>query len=179
MHIDAYDYSEYRPSYVEHDLLMDRKEREITLMKLGYTRADLANATRQSLKEKKKRRQTVDNLSVAYMEEKVEGIKKSLRRNVLRKKGTKSMYKDWKKIEKNNGICKTHSDDQDTWHMAQSILVLGKEDSERSGGSDKAPNMVTTEGDEDALSQSIGEEPNEDEFHASYPSFKSKSFMRA
>ena len=72
MHVDTYDYSEYRPSYNEYDLLMDRKEREITLMKLGYTRADLANATRQSLKEKKKRRQTVDNLSVAYVEEKVE-----------------------------------------------------------------------------------------------------------
>lgn len=160
----------HRPSYFEHDLLVDRIERENTLMKLGYTRAELAAATRQNLKDKKKRRQTADNLNVAYMEEKVEGVKKSLRRNFMFKKGTKAMYKDWKKVVKTHGIDESqhhylgrrHSDEDATdFNRAQSVLVLGSS----GGGSGKKtpPSNLRTLEEDDVLSQSTGEETVEED----------------
>lgn len=110
-----------RPQVHEFDLLMDRTEREQTLLDLGYTKAEIAAATRQTLKDKKKRRQTADNLSACFMEEKVEGMKKSLRRRLLLKKGTKAMYKDWKKKDR------AEVDSLGRVPRGHSILVLGSE----------------------------------------------------
>lgn len=108
----------------EIDLLMDRAEREQTLLDLGYTKAEIAAATRQTLRAKKKRRQTADNLHTIYIEEKVEGIKKSFRRNLFQKKGTKSLYKDWRK----SGDANMATQRAQRHH---SILVLSREGTRR------------------------------------------------
>lgn len=143
-----------RPQIYESELIIDRAEREQTLLDLGYTKAEIAAATRQTLKDKRKRRRTADNLGSAYMEEKVEGFKKSLRRNFLLKKGTKKIYKDWKKVAESSVVAQDHHQgllrgpEQDTWHRTQSILVLGNSVCSGSTG---------TELGDDILSQSTGE----------------------
>ena len=82
------------------DLLMDRTEREQTLLDLGYSTSEIAAATRQTLRDKKKRRQTTDNLgATTFVEEMMEGFRKSIRRRLLLKKGTKALYKDWKEVD--------------------------------------------------------------------------------
>lgn len=111
----------------KYELLMDRYEREQTLLDLGYTKSEIAVATRQTLEDKRRRRQTVDNLVMSYVEEKVEGFKKSIRRHLLKKKSTKKMYKDWKKAVEIN---KPTSYSLSAWHQARLILVLSREDSE-------------------------------------------------
>jgi len=79
------------------DLVLYRWEREDFLLKAGYTRQELAERVRISNKTKLKRNQTVNNLQVAFIEEGVETVRRTLRRWVLKKDRTRHMYDKWKK----------------------------------------------------------------------------------
>jgi hypothetical protein len=62
-------------------------------------------------KVKNKRRQTVHNLPVAFMEERVEVVRRTLRRWMWKKERTRYMYEDWKK--KNVGEVRTTQDSKE------------------------------------------------------------------
>ena len=79
------------------DLVLHRFEREAILLNTGYTRQDLADSVRAVNKVKNKRRQTVHNLPVAFVEERVEAVKRTARRWMWKKERTRHMYDDWKK----------------------------------------------------------------------------------
>mmetsp|Transcript_14200 Transcript_14200/g.30330 ORF Transcript_14200/g.30330 Transcript_14200/m.30330 type:complete len:870 (+) Transcript_14200:422-3031(+) len=85
------------------DLVLHRSEREAILLNTGYTRQDLAESVRSLNKVKNKRRQTVHNLPVAFVEERVEVVKKTVRRWMWKKERTRYMYEDWKKKDGANG----------------------------------------------------------------------------
>ena len=84
------------------DLVLHRYEREAILLNTGYTRQDLADSVRAINKVKNKRRQTVHNLPVAFVEERVEVAKRTLKRWLGKKERTRHMYEDWKKKNGNN-----------------------------------------------------------------------------
>lgn len=84
------------------DLVLHRFEREAILLNTGYTRQDLAESVRGITKVKNRRRQTVHNLPVAWVEERIEGCRRTLRRWVLNKDRTRSMYDEWKRNEMSN-----------------------------------------------------------------------------
>lgn len=77
------------------DLVLHRCEREFILLKTGYTRQDMVDSVRALNKAKNKRRQTVHNLPVAFVEEGMEVMKRTLRRWILNKKHTRHMYEEW------------------------------------------------------------------------------------
>jgi hypothetical protein len=79
------------------DLVLHRFEREAILLNTGYTRQDLADSVRSLNKVKNKRRQTVHNLPVAFVEERVEVVKRTARRWMWKKERTRHMYDEWKK----------------------------------------------------------------------------------
>lgn len=79
------------------ELVLHRFEREAILFNTGYMRQDIADSIRAMNKVKNKRRQTVHNLPVAFIEERTEVVKKTLKRWLLKKQRTRSMYDDWKK----------------------------------------------------------------------------------
>lgn len=79
------------------DLVLHRSEREATLLKLGYTGQDIAESVRTLNKAKKRQRRTVQNLPVAFLEEKVEGVRKTLRRWLLKKERSTHLYDEWKR----------------------------------------------------------------------------------
>jgi hypothetical protein len=79
------------------DLVLHRFEREAILANTGYTRQDIADSVRALNKVKNKRRQTVHNLPVAFIEERTEVVKRTLKRWLLKKQRTRSMYDDWKR----------------------------------------------------------------------------------
>jgi len=58
------------------DLVLSRERREAILMRVGYSRAELAERIRKNVKVKNQRRQTVNNLSVAKAEEVAEIVKR-------------------------------------------------------------------------------------------------------
>lgn len=78
------------------DLVLQRFEREAILLNTGFSRQDLAESVRSTNKVKNKRRQTVHNLPVAFVEERLEALTKCLKRWVLKKERTRHMYDDWK-----------------------------------------------------------------------------------
>eukprot|EP00985_Skeletonema_marinoi_P013324 scaffold6578_cov141-Skeletonema_marinoi.AAC.22 len=82
------------------DLVLHRTERESILMKMGYTQSDLAEAVRRLNKAKSRRRQTVHNLPVMFLEEKAESCKRSVGRLFLNRQRTRHMYDEWKKSDK-------------------------------------------------------------------------------
>lgn len=79
------------------ELVLHRCEREAMLLKAGYTRKDIVDSVRALNKAKSKRRQTVHNLPVAFVDERLEVVKRTLRRWILNKKRTRHMYEEWKK----------------------------------------------------------------------------------
>jgi hypothetical protein len=79
------------------DLVLHRWEREFILLKTGYTRQDMVDSVRALNKAKNKRRQTVHNLPVAFVEERLEVMKRTLRRWIRNKKHTRHMYEEWKR----------------------------------------------------------------------------------
>jgi len=95
---ELYGGPEIRP--LDIDLVLHRSERESILMKMGYTQQDLAEAVRRLNKAKSKRRQTVHNLPVTFLEEKAESFKRSVGRLFLNRQRTRHMYDDWKKGDK-------------------------------------------------------------------------------
>ena len=81
------------------DLVLYRWEREVILLKAGYTRQDLAEGVRTTARARYRRRRTVDNLPAAVVEEGVESARRSLRRWLGRKQRTRHLYDEWKKRE--------------------------------------------------------------------------------
>lgn len=81
------------------DLVLHRVERVAILLNTGYTRQDLAESIRASNRVKNKRRQTVHNLPVAFVEERMEVVMRTLRRWVGKRQRTRHMYEEWKKRE--------------------------------------------------------------------------------
>ncbi|KAL3816441.1 hypothetical protein ACHAXA_000091 [Cyclostephanos tholiformis] len=79
------------------ELVLHRCEREAMLMKVGYTRKDIVDSVRALNKAKSKRRQTVHNLPVSFVDERLEVVKRTLRRWILNKKRTRHMYEEWKR----------------------------------------------------------------------------------
>jgi hypothetical protein len=55
----------------------------------------MVDSVRALNKAKNKRRQTVHNLPVAFVEEGMEVMKRTLRRWILNKKHTRHMYEEW------------------------------------------------------------------------------------
>jgi len=100
-HIDDYErlratlYGDYdcRPE----DLVLHRFEREAILLNTGYSRHDIAESVRGINKVKNRRRQTVHNLPVAWMEERMEVCRRTLRRVILKKERTRHLYDEWRK----------------------------------------------------------------------------------
>lgn len=84
------------------DLVLHRYEREAILLNTGYTRHDLADSVRGITKVKNRRRQTVHNLPVAWLEERVEAGRRVLKRWILNKDRTRSLYDDWKRQQENS-----------------------------------------------------------------------------
>lgn len=97
---ELYGGPEIRP--LDIDLVLHRSERESILLKMGYTQQDLADAVRRLNKAKSKRRQTVHNLPVMFLEEKAESCRRSVGRLFLTRQRTRHMYDEWKKGDKNN-----------------------------------------------------------------------------
>lgn len=60
--------------------ILSRHEREAMLMDLGYTRSDIANALRDNVRTRNRRRQTVTNLYAARAEDAAESISRWMRR---------------------------------------------------------------------------------------------------
>lgn len=81
------------------DLVLYRWEREVILLKAGYTRGDLAESVRAGNRVKGRRRRTVHNLPVAVAEEGVETVRRTLRRWGRRSGRTRRMYDEWKERE--------------------------------------------------------------------------------
>ena len=86
---------EIRP--LDIDLVLHRSERESILMKMGYNQQDLAESVRRLNKAKSRRRQTVHNLPVMFLEEKAESCKRTMGRLFLNRQRTRHMYDEWKK----------------------------------------------------------------------------------
>jgi hypothetical protein len=79
--------------------VLHRSEREAILLKMGYTQPDLAEGVRRLNKAKSRRRQTVHNLPVMFLEEKAESFKRSVGRLFLNRQRTRHMYDEWKKSD--------------------------------------------------------------------------------
>ncbi|KAL7479376.1 hypothetical protein ACHAW6_005109 [Cyclotella cf. meneghiniana] len=87
------------------DLVLHRFEREAILLNTGYTRQELAESVRGITKVKNRRRQTVHNLPVAWVEERMEGCTRTLRRWILKKGRTRALYDEWKERMGQMGMC--------------------------------------------------------------------------
>ena len=88
----------YGPNkYKPDELVLQRTEREEMLQKLGYTDQDLARSVRKNVKVKKQRRQTVDNLSAMWFEERVEAGTKVLGKFMKKRESSKHVYDKWKR----------------------------------------------------------------------------------
>ena len=104
--IDEYERHQSQQGYDDprpEDLVLHRFEREAILLSTGYTKQDLAESVRGITKVKNRRRQTVHNLPVAWVEERIEGCRRTLKRFLLNKGRTRSMYDEWKLQELANG----------------------------------------------------------------------------
>ena len=62
------------------ELVLTRQEREAMLLQWGYTSQDLAKAIRSTRAAQNKRRQTINNLGAAAMEEAMESVSRKVRR---------------------------------------------------------------------------------------------------
>ena len=93
---------EIRP--LDIDLVLHRSEREAILMKMGYNQQDLAESVRRLNKAKSRRRQTVHNLPVMFLEEKAESCKRTVGRLLKTRQRTRHLYDEWKKGEKKNSL---------------------------------------------------------------------------
>lgn len=91
------------------DLVLHRFEREAILINTGYTKQDLAESVRGINKVKNRRRQTLHNLPVAWVEERVEVCRRTLRRVMLKKERTRHLYDEWKKSQGVGGAMNTNA----------------------------------------------------------------------
>ena len=98
--VDEYEYEHaHGTHHDETDMVLSRDERESILRELGFDQKDVARSVRKNYKLKKKRRQTVNNLSAMAVEEVIETARKSFSRMLPRgrKFRNKKMYKEWKR----------------------------------------------------------------------------------
>jgi len=95
--IDEYERRHKHSDSQPEDLVLHRYEREAILLNTGYTRHDLAESVRGITKVKNRRRQTVHNLPVAWLEERAEAGRRVLKRWILNKSRTRSLYDEWKR----------------------------------------------------------------------------------
>jgi hypothetical protein len=77
-------------------LVMSRSEREAILFNLGYSRSEIAKNIRHVIKVKNQRRTTINNLSVAKVEEAVETAKNSVKKIIGFTRKDKNIYEEWK-----------------------------------------------------------------------------------
>mmetsp|Transcript_18666 Transcript_18666/g.26292 ORF Transcript_18666/g.26292 Transcript_18666/m.26292 type:complete len:792 (-) Transcript_18666:551-2926(-) len=147
--VDDYEYYRITRGSADEELVLTRQERVQILMDLGYTRAEIADAIRQNIRTKNKRRQTVNNLAVMKFEEFVEVAGKKLSKIFTKKSKKKNTsvesYIKWKKEQEKMQLQEdgTGSSINSTDHMKSS-----------SRGS------LTLDGTDTSLSnhQSVGEE---------------------
>lgn len=78
------------------ELVIDRKERQEMLKSLGYRNPDFVKSVRSIVKAKSQRKQTVDNLKMAWAEERVEACAKMLGRMVNKRERSRHLYDKWK-----------------------------------------------------------------------------------
>mmetsp|Transcript_23607 Transcript_23607/g.26920 ORF Transcript_23607/g.26920 Transcript_23607/m.26920 type:complete len:537 (+) Transcript_23607:212-1822(+) len=77
------------------EMVLSRHERELLLFDLGYSKKEVVEAIRLNLKLKKRRRQTVNNLPIAKVEELIEGASKKISRVVRKRPRSKHLYNSW------------------------------------------------------------------------------------
>ncbi|CAJ1948311.1 unnamed protein product [Cylindrotheca closterium] len=66
--------------YCARQLVLPRNVREAIAREFGYTQKDIAKSTRANLKFRNERKQTIDNLSMMPVEEKMEGAKRKMKK---------------------------------------------------------------------------------------------------
>ena len=94
--VDDYEYR--RPVRKESkDLTLGKTERHRMLLNLGYARKELTSAVRTNVKLKSQRRQTVNNLALAHVEETLEGATKKISRIMRKRRDSKYLYRKWRK----------------------------------------------------------------------------------
>jgi hypothetical protein len=107
--IDDFEYKHSCLRLVDEEMILSRHEREQLLSDLGYSKSKIAEAVRKNIKEKTKRRQTVNNLNAMPMEQMLENVAKKLSRVFKGKKnkgGSNALYNKWKEdSERSNGSC--------------------------------------------------------------------------
>jgi hypothetical protein len=77
--VDDYE-AKKAPPRKSDQLVLNRDMRENILLGLGYSQKDIANATRINVRDKNKRRQTIQNLSTSNVEEKMENAAHNVKR---------------------------------------------------------------------------------------------------
>lgn len=82
---EAHDLARGRPSRNSGNLILTRDERHDILVKLGYSDREIAQAVRAVIKDKNRRRTTVNNLAASNVEEKLESVSTGLKRMLFLK----------------------------------------------------------------------------------------------
>ena len=82
---EAHDLARGRPIRNSANLILTRDERHNILLKLGYSDREIAQAVRAVIKDKNRRRTTVNNLSASKVEEKLESVSTGLKRMLFLK----------------------------------------------------------------------------------------------
>ena len=70
--VDEFERERGRDPIPSEGLILNRRQRELLLLDLGYSKKQIAWAVRMNVQAKNRRKQTVDNLGVSRMEEMVE-----------------------------------------------------------------------------------------------------------
>ncbi|KAL3942815.1 MAG: hypothetical protein SGBAC_003053 [Bacillariaceae sp.] len=78
--INEYETNKGGVRYHARQLLLPRNVREEIAREFGYTQKDIAKGTRANLKARNERKQTVDNLVMMGVEERMEGAKRKLKK---------------------------------------------------------------------------------------------------
>lgn len=68
------------PHKKANELVLDRHQRETILLEIGYSKKEIAEATRLIVRDKNKRKQTVTNLGHSNVEESMEYAAKNVKR---------------------------------------------------------------------------------------------------
>ncbi|KAI2497546.1 hypothetical protein MHU86_16949 [Fragilaria crotonensis] len=83
---EAHDLARGRAIRTSYELILPREVRHDMLLKLGYTEREIAQAVRTVLRDKNKRRTTVNNLSAEVVEEKLETVTSGMKKILFLRK---------------------------------------------------------------------------------------------
>jgi hypothetical protein len=138
------------PRCEAHDLVLARQMREELLVEAGYTRGQMADAVRQSLKVKHQRRQTVTNFKLEDAEEVIEKTTRTLKRLFMsgenrKKTRTSYLYMQWLEQSRHNGQNAGYSQ-QFAGPKSQSILVANDADKDRRNSTRQSGQIVFVDG---------------------------------